>query len=210
MQLDLATGSPFDTITDKVKSGQISALSGLRLVTDKASKTEPRWWDRYLCHIEELLELAEPSWTGEPQYIPGTHPAAHEVIWAGPADFYIWANNQFGGIWDVGENIKAYIQAATSDEKTKVANAGQAARDAEIRAARKEGRTQAELAQEYGIHQSEVSRIMGNVPHKPRSLPQVRLQLSAGTSPEAAAARIRERLGDQFADALCTALSNTC
>jgi hypothetical protein len=81
----------------------------------------------------------------------------------------------------------------------------QAIRDQEIRREAAGGKTQQQIAEEFGITQGRVSQVISPCPNRPRPNRQV-LQLSAGTDPALAAARIRERLGDDFADSLTTAV----
>jgi hypothetical protein len=70
------------------------------------------------------------------------------------------------------------------------------------------GITQQQVAQEAGVSQQRVSQITSGTASKGTNGAQVKL--SAGTDPAKAAARIREKLGSDFAAALCSALASTC
>lgn len=67
--------------------------------------------------------------------------------------------------------------------------------------------SQTAAAQALGITQGRVSQIIRGTPNKDAR--KARVNLSPGTSPTAAAARIREKLGEDFASALGQALLNT-
>jgi hypothetical protein len=67
------------------------------------------------------------------------------------------------------------------------------------------GITQQQVAAQAGISQQRVSQL---TTQGCKSKPV--LSFYAGTKPEAAARRIREKLGADFASALCVALSSTC
>ena len=68
---------------------------------------------------------------------------------------------------------------------------------------------QAEIAKKVGISQPRVSQIISPGTNKRPKQRGDRIELSAGTDPAAAAERIRERLGDHFADSLKLALEHT-
>lgn len=73
----------------------------------------------------------------------------------------------------------------------------------EIKAANPKA-TQAEIAAEIGVSQQRVSQVTSGTASKGTNKAQVKL--SSGTNPTTAAARIRDKLGDEFAVRLADAL----
>jgi hypothetical protein len=84
-------------------------------------------------------------------------------------------------------------------------------RNIRIRAEREAGKTQQQIADEVGLSQNRVSEILSEKPayaektdKPPRKL--IQYKINAGTHPRTAALKIRQKFGDEFANALKLAL----
>lgn len=99
------------------------------------------------------------------------------------------------------QNLVAALRGGRQDQAQKILSA----RDQEIRARHAAGETQTKIAAEKGVSQQLASQITRDIPSNPR-LGRQQCNLYPGTDPVSAAARIRERLGDDFAAALGVAL----
>ena len=104
------------------------------------------------------------------------------------------------------EVIHIYRREWSPEERRKRTVGDLIERNAQIRADA-ETKTQAEVAAEHGITQGRVSQIISGTANRSKDGPRVYLR--PGTDPAAAAARIREKLGDDFADQLRLALEET-
>ena len=97
------------------------------------------------------------------------------------------------------EVIHIYRREWSPEERRKRTVGDLIERNAQIRADA-ETKTQAEVAAEHGISQQRVSQLTRGTSSKDTR--KARVNLSPGTDPAAAAERIREKLGEEFAERL--------
>lgn len=138
------------------------------------------------------------------------------VTWRSAEEFYLYANHAMGHTFETADFLRGYMGCEDPGERLKASTAAEErllqqhraqaeerarATEQAIQAVQEHG-TQAKAAEALGFKgHSRVSQIVSGTANR-IGTNGTQLKLSAGTDPARAAARIRERLGDTFADDL--------
>ena len=179
---------PMPTATSKLEVGSpewIDNMTGrIQMAYDQAERYGV---DKLVTAIRELIEVVPEPW----EYFPEVNPVGDVE------GFFLLVT---GHTWS---DIKPLVARGDPEFAEYVGNYGGRKKikvATEAIESRGEKVTQQSIAEEAGLSQQRVSQITRCTPSK--NTPKERISLSPNTDPQKAAKRIRERLGDDFADQL--------